>query len=80
MDLELVLDLTTSPKSWLPLSRLARKIFRNWRGKLFGNVVFESDCPRKLKKMIAFIAAMNSVKKSSKSEPSSRFFGRSQVK
>ena len=54
-----------------------------WRRKLFQMKVFnvsakflDDDGSKNLLEMIDFIAAIDSIKKSSKSEPSSRFFGR----
>ena len=52
----------------------ARNVFTNFRENF--REVFGRKRPRKVLEMIAFIAAIDSVKFSSKSEPSSRFFGR----
>ena len=49
---------------------------RGWREKNFENVVFEPVWRGKLFQMKVFGAAIDSVKFSSKSELSSRFFGR----
>ena len=49
---------------------------RGWREQIFENVVFEPVWRGKLFQMKVFGAAIDSVKFSSKSELSSRFFGR----
>ena len=49
---------------------------RGWREKIFENVFFEPVWRGKLFQLKVFGAAIDSVKFSSKSELSSRFFGR----
>ena len=49
---------------------------RGWREKIFENMFFEAERRRKLFQMKVLGAAIDSDKFSSKSELSSRFFGR----
>ena len=60
------------------ISTIVRALYSNcgWREKVFENVVFEPVWRGKLFQMKVLGAAIDSVKFSSKLEPSSRFFGR----
>ena len=59
-----------------PLLHSERYSNSNWREKIFETMFFEAWRLRKRLQMIVFIAAIVSDKFSSKSELSSRFFGR----
>ena len=55
------------------------KMFRNWRGKPLEIMFFEPGCRGKLFWDVDLVAAIDSIKFSSKSEPSARFFGRLKI-